>query len=234
MKKYFNFFITNILLIIILPILRTLNKSFYESKILPLLIKQACSSNPISHQRKKTIPHAKGVVLEIGFGTGLNLEFYDINKLEKLIALEPSDALIASSIKSLQNFNIPFEILNSVAEKIPLDDQSVDTVVSTYTLCSVDHIDNVLSEIKRVLKPDGKFIFSEHGISPDKLTSFIQNNINFFYPKVSGGCHVNRDIKTELIRHSFILLECNTMYIPSTQKFLGFNYWGTASLERNS
>ena len=135
--------------------------NFYENYILPHLIHWACSIKPIMYQRKKVIPMAKGTVLEVGIGTGLNLPFYDLNKINKVIGLEPSKKMHTKANETARRSNVSLELIDRYAEDIPLDDDSVDTIVVTYTLCSINETDNALKELHRVLKNDGFLIFCE-------------------------------------------------------------------------
>ena len=142
-------------------------KNFYEKNILPPLLNCCCGTKPITYQRKKIIPEANGDILEIGVGSGLNIPFYDKNKVSKIIALDPSEDLNSmAKIKAKAN-NLNIHFLTGVAEDIQIADSSIDTIVITYTLCTIPEPEKALSEIKRVLKTNGKILFSEHGLAPD-------------------------------------------------------------------
>ena len=132
--------------------------------------------------------------------------------------------------KRAKKNNLKVEFLIESASSLSVETNSIDTVVSTYALCSIPEPHKTLQEIKRVLKEDGVFIFSEHGLSPNKRVSFIQNSTDFFYPKIAGGCHTNRNIEQLISDNGFNLLEINNIYLPGTQKFLGYNYWGKATV----
>jgi|TARA_Y100000741_G_C18210149_1_gene541404 ubiquinone/menaquinone biosynthesis C-methylase UbiE len=181
------------------------------------------------YQRKKIIPNASGTVLEIGIGPGHNLQFYDSSKVDKVIGVDPSNELNEIAKKKANKNNIDIEFLLTTAESIPLEDNSVDTAISTYTLCSIPNPDASLQEIKRVLKPGGNLLFSEHGKSPDKGVARFQNLIDFFWPEIAGGCHLNRNMSEMIQTNGFEIKELDTMYVPGTQKFVGFNYWGAAT-----
>jgi len=228
MKKYLFFLISNFLLFFIFPIIRLLSKKFYEKRILPHLINMTCSSKPIQIQKKKIIPNAYGKVLEIGFGSGVNLKLYNGENVEKIYGIDPSQELHVLAYENAKSVDISIDLQIGSAEELPFEDNSFDTVVSTYSLCSIPNPEIALNEIYRVLKSSGKFYFAEHGLSPDTRVASFQNFIEFFYPKISGGCHVNRDI-LKLINNSELELKVSqSMYLPGTQKFLGFNSWGTA------
>lgn len=228
MKKYVLLTISNLFIFLFLPVLRLFNKNIYEKNILPKIINYTCNTNPVGHQRKKIIPNAFGVVLEIGSGSGLNFKYYNSEIVSKIIAIDPSIELTFLAEDEAKKHNLDIEFINKSAEKIPLPDNSIDSVVSTYTLCSIPLPYSTIHEIFRVLKSGGIFLFSEHGRSPDRFTSFLQDRIEFFYPLISGGCHCNRDILNIIKDANFRFQSFESSYLPGTQKFLGFNYWGSA------
>ena len=230
MKKYFYLLISNISLFVIFPLIRLISKSFYEKKILPFVLNLTCNSKPIDYQRKKVIPEASGKVLEIGIGPGSNLKHYDNQKVTSILGIDPSEELNQIAKKRAEKNNLNVEFLIESASSLSVESNSIDTVVSTYALCSIPEPENTLNEIKRVLKNDGIFIFSEHGLSPNKRISFIQNITDFFYPQIAGGCHTNRNIEKLITDNGFQFLDLNNIYLPGTQKFLGYNYWGKAKI----
>jgi len=203
--------------------------NFYERKVLPKLCNYCCGSKPIEKQRKKVVPHAKGVVLEIGMGTGLNLPYYDKNNITNIIGLDPSKESNKFAKELADKNNIDIEFLQSGAEEINLPDQSIDTILITYTLCTIPELRPSLDEIKRVMRKDGKVLFLEHGKSPDKRVRKFQNFLNPVWGKVFGGCNLNRDIPSLLIESGLKINKLNEMYIPKTPKFIGYNFWGEAS-----
>lgn len=228
MKRYIFLAISNIFIFFILPISRLISKKNYEKFVLPKILSFTCNTKPINYQRKKIIPSASGLVVEIGVGAGANFRYYNPEKILKIIAIDPSAELNNLAREEAKKYNYEIQILNQSAETIPLEDNSIDTVVSTYTLCSIPNPDETMREVFRVLKPNGVFLFSEHGRSPDRFTAFIQDQIEFFYPFISGGCHCNRDIKKVISNTNLQFQSLDTTYLPGTQKFLGFNYWGSA------
>ena len=230
MKKYFYLILSNLSLFIIFPLIRLISKTFYEKNILPKLINFTCNSGPINYQRKKIIPNAKGKVLEIGIGPGSNLKHYDNSKVTSILGIDPSKELNQIAKNRAEKYNLNIEFLIESASNLSVDNNSIDTVVSTYALCSIPEPEKTLHEIKRVLKSDGIFIFSEHGLSPDKTVSFVQNTTDSFYPKIAGGCHTNRNIEKLIFDNGFEFIELDNIYLPGTQKFLGYNYWGKAKV----
>jgi len=202
--------------------------SLYDKYILPSFLNCACGSKPINYQRQKVVPLAEGIILEVGIGSGLNIPFYDRAKVEKLIGLDPSPELNAMAQKMADQHDLEVEFLLSGAENIPLPDDHVDTVLVTYTMCTIPDALSANKEMLRVLKPGGRMIFCEHGLAPDAKVSKWQSRIDPFWGKIAGGCHLNRDIP-ELIRSSgFQIQTMDEMYLPSTPKFAGYNYWGIA------
>ena len=194
--------------------------------IQPYLLHFACSSKPIMMQRNKMISKAKGIVLEIGFGSGLNLPFYDKKKIKKIIALEPSIEMQKLASNKIKKTEIEIEFLTSFAENIPLESNSMDTIVCTYTLCSIPDTKLALLEIKRVLKKDGKLLIIEHVKSPDYKINRFQNRINPFWKFLAGGCHLNCDTKKELEETGFETSSIEEMYIHGIPKFVGYNILG--------
>ena len=201
--------------------------SFYDKYILPKFLNCACGSKPINYQ-EKIVPLAEGKVLDVGIGSGLNIPYYDKSKIDHLYGLDPSIELL-NLAKSLAKKNeLEIEFLECGAEAIPLPNDSIDTVVITYTLCTIPDTQLSNQEIMRVLKPNGKLLFCEHGLAPDINIAKWQKRINPIWNKIAGGCNLNRDIPN-LIRSSGLKISnMEEMYLPSTPKFAGYNYWGVA------
>tara|TARA_Y100001936_G_scaffold106165_1_gene104271 strand:+ start:128 stop:808 length:681 start_codon:yes stop_codon:yes gene_type:complete len=225
-KKYFYLLISNISLFVIFPLFRLINKSFYEKKILPFVLNLTCNSKPIDYQRKKVIPEASGKVLEIGIGPGSNLKHYDNQKVTSILGIDPSEELNQIAKKRAEKNNLNVEFLIESASSLSVESNSIDTVVSTYALCSIPEPEKTLNEIKRVLKNDGIFIFSEHGLSPNKRISFIQNITDFFYPQIAGGCHTNRNIEKLITDNGFQFLDLNNIYLPGNSKIFRLQLLG--------
>ena len=203
-------------------------KSWYEKFFLPKVCDKCCSTKPINYQRNKVVPLAKGIVLEIGIGSGLNIPFYNKNNIEKIIGLDPSEELNFLANKVAKKNNIEIDFIISGAEDIALPDNSIDTILITYTLCTIPDLDNSMAEMKRVLKSDGKFIFCEHGIAPDQNIVKWQTRINPIWKAIMGGCNINRNIPKIISDGGFDITNISEMYLPSTPKIVGYNYWGVA------
>ena len=199
----------------------------YSRYVLPQLIQLTCSVSSVYKQREKVIPLAHGRVIEVGFGSGLNLPLYDPEKVSRIWALEPSEDMLKLSDEIRASSAIPIDCLPSNAQNIPLEDKAADTVVITYTLCSIVEEELALQEMRRVLRPGGQLIFCEHGISPEKNIRKWQNRIDPLWSRLGGGCHLNKDIPDLIQKGGFRLTHCDQAYIPGW-KIACYNYWGRA------
>lgn len=202
----------------------------YDRYVLPRVINLACSSKPNMKQREKIVPLAEGEVLEIGMGSGLNLGFYDPGKVRKVYGLEPSEGMRQLARKNPAGAQIELEVIDLPGERIPLDENSIDTVVVTYTLCTIPNVQEALRGMRRVLRPGGKLLFCEHGLAPDEGVRKWQARINPAWRLFAGGCNVNRDIPAVLAAGGFRVDVDERMYIPGV-RFLSYNYWGSALAE---
>jgi len=202
----------------------------YNKYILPKAINWACKQKPMTYQRKKIVPLAEGKILEIGIGSGLNLPFYLKDKTKHLTAIDPSIETWNENTVDLQKLPFEFEFHQAFAENIPAENNSFDSVVLTYTLCTIKDTYKSLEEIRRVLKPNGKLLFCEHGKAPDKAIQKWQNRINPLWKRIGGGCNLNKDIPTIIESNGFNLNKIDSMYIPGW-KPASFNYWGVAEIK---
>lgn len=200
---------------------------FYDRHILPHVINLACGVKPIRYQREKVVPQAQGRVLEVGIGSGLNLPFYDPARVEKLWGLEPAPEIRRMAEKKAAGSPIPVEFIDLPGETIPLEDNSVDTVVTTYTLCTIPDAVRALHEMRRVLKTGGQLLFSEHGRAPDAAVRRWQDRLTPMWKRIGGGCHLNRDIPELLRQGGFAVDRLETMYLPGPRP-MTFTYWGAA------
>ncbi len=193
------------------------------------MINLACGTKPTRKQREKVVPAACGDVLEIGFGSGHNLPWYDPARVRKLWGLEPSKAMQRLAHKRLSATPLDVELIDLPGEEIPLDADSVDTVVVTYTLCTIPDALAALAGARRVLRPSGQLIFCEHGRSPDANVRRWQDRINPYWGKIAGGCNVNRDIPGLIESAGFTITDDNRDYIPGP-RLLTYNFWGWAKI----
>jgi len=199
---------------------------FYERRLLPRLIDLAMRNKEVKRYRRKLIPAAAGEVLEIGAGSGLNLPFYG-SQVRRLHALEPSAALLRMAGRKLPGAPFPVELLRGSAEEIPLADRSVDTVVTTWTLCSIPDAAKALREARRVLRPGGSLLFVEHGHAPDPGVAAWQRRIEPLWKPLAGGCHLTRRID-QLIRDAgFSISELENEYLKGPRP-LTYTYCGRA------
>ena len=200
----------------------------YEKYILPKIVHLACSMKPIRHQREKVVPLARGSVLEVGVGSGLNLPYYDASKVTKVWGLDPSPEITRMAEKIAKSLRFEVEFIGLPGEEIPLENSSVDTVVVTYTLCTILDTERALRQMARVLKPGGELIFCEHGAAPNEGVRRWQGRINPIWKRFAGGCHLNRPIPKLIEQGGFRIKGMETMYIPGWRP-ISFNYWGMAT-----
>ena len=200
---------------------------FYDDKILPHLINVACSSKPTRKQREKIVPLASGDVLEIGFGSGLTLPHYDRSRVRRIWALEPSAGMRRKAQPRVDASGLDVEFIDLPGEEIPLAAASGDTVLVTYSLCTIEHAVAALEGMRRVLRPGGRLLYCEHGIAPDAGVRRWQRRLNPGWRRMSGGCNLDRDIPGLLEEGGFRLVSDERMYIPGVRA-LSYNYWGAA------
>jgi len=198
--------------------------TLYNKYILPRLLDRGMRSAEFNETRREVVEQASGTVLEIGFGSGYNLPFY--KDIERLYALDPSVELYAYAKERIASVSFPVEYLHSSAENIPLDDSSIDTVVSTWSLCSILDLPRVLKEMKRVLKPGGRFLFVEHGQSSKRMNAVVQKWFTKVSRHFTGNCHLDRKIDDYIIDVGFSIESIEM--IPEEGRPLMFSYQGVA------
>jgi len=199
---------------------------FYERWVLPRLIDLAMRNKQVTRYREKTIPAAAGRVLEIGAGSGLNLRFYG-PQVQHLYALDPSARLLQMAKRRQPAAGFPVEYLETSAEEIPLDSRSIDTVVSTWTLCSVPDAARALREARRVLKPGGLLLFTEHGYAPDPGVQAWQRRLDPLWTRMAGGCHLDRKIDRLIHEAGFDIVELTNEYLKGPRP-MTYTYSGEA------
>ncbi|MEM7639096.1 MAG: class I SAM-dependent methyltransferase [Pseudomonadota bacterium] len=202
----------------------------WDRYVMPKLIACGCSTKPMMKQRQKTVPQADGVVLEIGCGCGTNFAYYDPDKVSHLHAIEPHAPMLERAKEAWEEGDFAYsgDLHQCGAEAVPLDSNSVDTAVVTFVLCTIPDWQSALQEVRRVLKPDGKILYSEHGLAPDEGVAKWQRRIEPVWKRIAGGCHLTRDTKQMLEQEGFVLDQHETMYLPNTPKIAGFASWGRA------
>ncbi len=199
----------------------------YDKYILPHAIKWACGINSIGRQREKVVPMAEGDILEVGIGTGYNLDHYDPEKVKMLTGIDPSPEVWSLNKRDIESLPFEMQFLVESAEQMPFDKGRFDTVVMTYSLCTIPNPELALAEIRRVLKPGGKLLFTEHGLAPDEGIARWQDRLDPIWNKFSGGCHLNRDMASLIGQNGFEFEQLETMYLPGW-KLATFNYWRVA------
>lgn len=199
---------------------------FYEKWILPRLVDVAMRNRVATRYRSQIVPQARGKVLEIGVGSGLNLPFYGAC-VEQLYGLDPSEELLAMARKSARDIAFPVDFLAHPGEVVPLDDGCVDTVVTTWTLCTIPDPAKALKEMRRVLKPGGMLLFAEHGLAPEARVQGWQHLLNPLWSRLTGGCNLSRKMD-ELIRASGFEIVDLTMECAEGPRVLSYVYYGQA------
>lgn len=200
----------------------------YERYCLPCLIDKACGTPVISQQRQKIVPLARGRVLEVGIGSGRNLQYYDPAKVVLIWGLEPSPGMRRIARKRIASSGLNVRWIGLRGEEIPLEDKSVDTVLLTYTLCSIPDWKTALQQMKRVLKPEGNLLFSEHGLAPEPAVEIWQHRLTPVWRWLSAGCHLNRPIPHYIKDAGFRVDKMEVGYLQGTPRVVGYHYRGIA------
>jgi ubiquinone/menaquinone biosynthesis C-methylase UbiE len=203
-----------------------LGVNLYKRWVLPKLINFAMTRDEATRLRAAHIPAARGVVLEVGIGSGLNLPFYT-GAVTHLYGVDTSAELLAIAREKIAAATFPVDLFNCDADRIPLPDGSVDTVVVTWSLCSIANVVEALRDMRRVLKPGGSFIFIEHGLSPEARVRKWQNRVTPLWRVFAGGCHLNRKIDDLVRGAGFNIEHLRTEYAPGPRA-LAFMYEGRA------
>ncbi|HEX9330376.1 MAG TPA: class I SAM-dependent methyltransferase [Anaerolineales bacterium] len=205
--------------------------SLYRDYIYPYLVDTLGNPLPIRAIRQQIIPLAQGDVLEIGVGSGANFLYYDSTKVSKLYALEPNPGMITRAKKQEQRAKLNIEYIGLPGERIPLDDNRIDTVVSTFTLCTIFGIEKAMKEIARVLQPTGRLIFFELGLAPDPGIQLWQRRLEPICHQLFQGLYLTRDIPLLIKQGGFQIIEMKADYLAQFPKSLSYCWWGTASVE---
>ncbi|MEM1251806.1 MAG: class I SAM-dependent methyltransferase [Cyanobacteria bacterium P01_H01_bin.21] len=198
----------------------------YSRLIFPRLLDLSMSGRELSHYRQSLLKSVKGQVLEIGFGTGLNLPYYG-EGVTALTAIDPNEGMAAIAHPRVQNSSINITLETANAEALPMDAESFDAVVCTWTLCSIPNLDKALSEVYRVLKPGGQFIFIEHGLSPEPGIGTWQRRLTPIQRRIADGCHIDRPIAS-IVKTVFDHVEWDEFYANDLPKLMGYFYKGVA------
>jgi len=205
---------------------------FYHHCVLPRVLDWACGLRVIEKQRRKVVPRVRGRVLEVGSGTGLNLRFYPEDANLQVVGLEPAAEMRERARRRLdalrrEGRDLEVEWVDASAEEIPADDASFDTVLLTYTLCTIGQPQQALEEMRRVLRPGGRLVFCEHGAASDASVRRWQDRVDPLWRRVAGGCHLNRDVPGLIGGAGFAIDEIDKAYLPGWRPAT-WNVWGTA------
>ena len=199
---------------------------FYRDHVYPFLVKWLGNPEPIRKLREQVIPLAQGTVLEVGAGSGANFVHYRPGRVSKLYALEPNLEMIRLAKQQQHDLEFDVEYLDLPGERIPLDDSTVDTVVSTFTLCTIEAVQDAISEIRRVLKPGGQFIFIELGQSPDPSVQRWQTLLEPLVHWMYAGLHITRDIPHLITEAGLKIEQMDKGYLADFPKTLTYCWWG--------
>lgn len=203
---------------------------WWERHMVPRLIGCACAQPQIMKARSRIVPRAEGDVLELGCGGGINMAFYDFARIKSYSGVDPSQGLLERSREAAQAIGVEADIRGGVGEAIPFAAESFDTLLVTFTLCSVDDQMRVLSEMRRVLRPGGKVLFLEHGRAPDASVQKWQRRIEPLWKRIGGNCHLTREIGNAYRAAGFSVGGGDCGYMPKTPRPFGWIEWGEARL----
>jgi ubiquinone/menaquinone biosynthesis C-methylase UbiE len=200
---------------------------FYEQRVLPHIINLAMNTKAVNDERRRCLADVKGTVLEVGFGSGRNLPHYP-RAVSTLIGVDPSAASARLARARIDASPFPVRVVGLSAEQLPVDDGSVDSIVSTFTLCTIADVASALLEMRRALRPAGRFYFVEHGLADDPGVQRWQHRLNPIEQAVFGGCNLNRRISTLIQQAGFEIERLEHGYLKGAPKFAGFLYRGVA------
>ena len=204
------------------------NQGWWDRVVVPRIVRSGCGSEHIMKLRAKVVPLASGSVFELGCGGGLNQQFYDPARVTSFSGIDPSGKLLDFARESASKVGWKADIRHGVGEDIPFADDSFDTVVCTYTLCSVDDPARVLSEVKRVLKPGGQLLFLEHGRAPDAAVARWQARIDPVWSRVFGNCHLSRPVGSAIAEAGLPVEPFGQRYVKRAPRIAGWMEWGRA------
>jgi ubiquinone/menaquinone biosynthesis C-methylase UbiE len=202
--------------------------TWYDEHVVPRVIKCACSSPAIMALREKVVPLAEGRVFEIGCGGGINQQYYDPARISGFSGMDPSATGLDYARAEAAKKGWQADIRQGFGEAIPFDDASFDSVVCTFTLCSVSDQAQTLAELRRILKPGGQLLYAEHGRAPDAGVAKWQDRIEPVWKKIAGGCHLTRPVTGAIERSGLTVQSQGARYAPKTPKFAGWMEWGQA------
>jgi len=202
--------------------------NWYDSQIVPRIIRCACSSPAIMKLRAKVVPQARGKVFEIGCGGGINQQFFIAGQITSYAGMDPSEKGLEFARAAAAEKGWHADIRAGVGEAIPFDDAQFDCVVCTFTLCSVTSQAATLSELRRILKPGGRLLYAEHGRAPDAGVARWQDRVDPVWQRLAGGCHLTRPVTRAIADAGFGIDTSDSRYLPKTPRIAGWAEWGSA------
>ncbi len=208
-----------------------MTESWYARRVFPFLLDRACGVPAVEALRRRVVPEARGRVIEIGLGTGRNLPHYDATKVTEVVGVDPAGGMLKRAEARALAAAFPVSLRQLSGEALPFEQDEADSVVCTFSLCTIPDPAAALAEMRRVLKPGGRLLFAEHGASPDPGVRRWQDRLNGLWGRVAGGCNINRPIFTLLSDAGFRLDRPETGYLPGTPKIFGYGYSGVASID---
>jgi ubiquinone/menaquinone biosynthesis C-methylase UbiE len=201
--------------------------SLYRHHVFPWVLDRVMDNGVFRRVRREALAPVSGRVLEIGLGTGLNLPFYP-GSVHRIVGVDSNPGVARLAQRRAAEHDMEIEHHRLSAERLPFDSASFDTVVSTFTLCSIPDVQQALAEVRRVLRPEGEFVFLEHGLSPEPAVARWQRRLNPAWKIVGDGCHLDRDTTGEVRRAGLTIERLRNFYLPKTVKFAGYMYLGAA------
>ena len=201
--------------------------SVYERRILPHIINLAMNTAALKAERTRCLQDVRGAVLEIGFGTGLNLPHYPA-AVTRVVGVDPSETSARLARTRIAASPFPVETIGLSAERLPVQDGSFESIVSTFSLCTIPDVSGALREVRRVLTPNGRFHFVEHGRADDPAVERWQRRLDGVQQRLFGGCHLTRPIAALIEQAGFEIEQLDTGYLKGAPKFGGFLYRGVA------
>ncbi len=205
----------------------------WTKHVVPVAVERCCGQRPVERQREKVLPAARGRVLEIGIGSGHNLAHYDRAKVEEVVGVDPSPALLAKAARRARALELPLRLVEGGVDDLREVEGRFDTVVTTYALCSVPDPQAALAVATRALAPGGELVVSEHGVAPDAGPRAWQERLDPMWARVAGGCHLDRPMAQLLERAGFDVSHLESGYLPGP-RWLNYHYWGVLPQVRES
>ncbi|MDX2052540.1 MAG: class I SAM-dependent methyltransferase [Polyangiaceae bacterium] len=200
----------------------------YADRVLPRMVDWVCGARFFTRQRQKVVTQARGVVLEVGIGGGRNLALYDPKRVSRVVAFDPNAEHLHQARRRAETVAFPVELRQMRGETAEIEPASIDTVVVTYTLCTIADAGAALRAVLDALKPDGQLLFCEHSISPDESVQKWQRRIEPFWKPLAGGCHLTRSAATLIQNNGFEIDTLEQAYAPGGPRWVGFHHIGTA------